>query len=460
MAKLRKFAVSVTLLAVGTFVLSSLRLESLGFGRQSDSVVPRRAGVFQVAQTPTSKTVLHDPANMLVTPVTESPELAPETEPQEGPASIWLDRQQAVVDAVARAFDGYAAHAWGYDELRPLSLSGKNTFCGAGATIVDSLSTLWLANLTDRFDRAAAWALERDYATSLRDCNLFETNIRIVGGLLSAGALSGRSAFYHQAAHIARMMLPSFDTASGLPCNSFPVTKPSCSSANLAEVGTLQLEFVFLTHVTGDATFAAAAERVIRSLALARNRSTCDLMGLYSSNVNVQDGSMGGCSASVGGGNDSFYEYLVKLWLLTDKHASFDQYKRMWDAHAQGALKHLIRCSDSGHLYVTGSGGGQSLEHLACYFPANLMLGSAQQFKGVAAGLTDSCAAMYTATRSQLGADGVYWRGSHEPSRCLQKPRTHEEVPPSGQGDLSVTSAANLQVRVLCMQHLYQYVDS
>jgi mannosyl-oligosaccharide alpha-1,2-mannosidase len=375
-----------------------------------------------------------------------APSPAPEAQEQ---SEEWETRRDAVVAAIARAFDGYARHAWGYDELRPLSLGGKNTFCGAGATIVDSLSTLYLANLTERFDRAAAWALDHNYTTSLRDCNLFETNIRIVGGLLSAGALSGRSAFYDQAARIARLMLPSFATASGVPCNSFPVASPGCGSANLAEIGTLQMEFVYLTHVTGDAVFATAAERVIKALALARNKSSCDLTGLYAAGISVQDGSASGCSASVGGGNDSFYEYLVKLWLLTNKHASFDQYKRMWDAHAVGALKHLVRCSDAGHLYVTGSGGGRSLEHLACYFPANLMLGGAEQFEGVAAGLAESCAAMYTATKSQLGADGVAWQGSHDASRCLNAPRTHEQVPPSGKGDLSISSPSNLQVRLL-----------
>ena len=443
MARLRALTASLVLIVAATFALSLLRL-----GAQSQQVaVPRRAGGFVPAPAlllPVAR------ANASAVRSGASPVRAPEAQEQEQ-GEEWETRREAVVGAIARAFDGYAAHAWGYDELRPLSRGGKNTFCGAGATIVDSLSTLWLANLTDRFDRAAAWALERDYATTLRDCNLFETNIRIVGGLLSAGALSGRSSFFDQAARIARLMLPSFATASGVPCNSFPVAAPGCGSANLAEVGTLQMEFVYLTHVTGDAVFATAAERVIRSLALARNRSGCDLTGLYASGISVQDGSASGCSASVGGGNDSFYEYLVKLWLLTNKHASFDQYKRMWDAHAVGALKHLVRCSDAGHLFVTGSGGGRSLEHLACYFPANLMLGDAEQFENVAAGLTESCAAMYTATKSRLGADGVAWQGSHDPARCLKAPRTHEQVPPSGQGDLSISSPSNLQVCVLCL---------
>lgn len=60
---------------------------------------------------------------------------------------------------------------------------------------MDSLSTLWLADMPSRFARARAWVAEMDFSR-LRGCNLFESNIRILGGLLSAGALSGDAMFY------------------------------------------------------------------------------------------------------------------------------------------------------------------------------------------------------------------------------------------------------------------------
>ena len=65
-----------------------------------------------------------------------------------------------------------------------------DSFCASGATIVDSLSTLWLADMPERFQRARNWVEQKDF-TQLQNCNLFEANIRILGGLLSAGALSG-----------------------------------------------------------------------------------------------------------------------------------------------------------------------------------------------------------------------------------------------------------------------------
>lgn len=41
--------------------------------------------------------------------------------------------------------------------------NGSDTFCGLGATIVDSLDTLWLMNLRQEFARARSWV-----ATELR----------------------------------------------------------------------------------------------------------------------------------------------------------------------------------------------------------------------------------------------------------------------------------------------------
>ena len=51
-------------------------------------------------------------------------------------------RREEVVDAMRHAWSGYEQHAWGHDELCPVSKKGKNSFGGLGATIVDSLDTL------------------------------------------------------------------------------------------------------------------------------------------------------------------------------------------------------------------------------------------------------------------------------------------------------------------------------
>lgn len=60
------------------------------------------------------------------------------------------------------AWDGYTQYAWGQNELRPVSkrghtaaVFGKNT--EVGATIVDSLDTLYLMGLKEEYEKAKHW---------------------------------------------------------------------------------------------------------------------------------------------------------------------------------------------------------------------------------------------------------------------------------------------------------------
>lgn len=54
------------------------------------------------------------------------------------------DRRAAVKDVFLRSWNAYKQQAWTWDELRPLSGGGKNTFGGWAATLVDALDTLWI----------------------------------------------------------------------------------------------------------------------------------------------------------------------------------------------------------------------------------------------------------------------------------------------------------------------------
>ena len=42
------------------------------------------------------------------------------------------------------AFAKYEQFAMGMDELQPVTRRGKNNFGGLGATVIDSLDTLWI----------------------------------------------------------------------------------------------------------------------------------------------------------------------------------------------------------------------------------------------------------------------------------------------------------------------------
>jgi hypothetical protein len=66
-------------------------------------------------------------------------------------------RRAMVKKAMAHSWAGYVRYAWGFDELRPVTMDGENSFCGLGATIVDSLDTLWLMDMKEEFQRGTDW---------------------------------------------------------------------------------------------------------------------------------------------------------------------------------------------------------------------------------------------------------------------------------------------------------------
>ena len=47
--------------------------------------------------------------------------------------------------------------------------------------------------------------------------SVFETNIRYVGGLLTAYAFTGEDIFKDKAVHVVDKLLPAFDTPTGIP---------------------------------------------------------------------------------------------------------------------------------------------------------------------------------------------------------------------------------------------------
>lgn len=59
-----------------------------------------------------------------------------------------VDRLEAVRDAFRHAWKGYKDHAWGHDELKPISKSFGEWF-GLGLTLIDSLDTMWILGLKE-----------------------------------------------------------------------------------------------------------------------------------------------------------------------------------------------------------------------------------------------------------------------------------------------------------------------
>lgn len=70
---------------------------------------------------------------------------------------VCFRRRTLVKGAMQHAWGNYVTYASGHDELMPRSLRGKDPFGGLGATILDSLDTLWLMGMKAEYQQARDW---------------------------------------------------------------------------------------------------------------------------------------------------------------------------------------------------------------------------------------------------------------------------------------------------------------
>ena len=131
-----------------------------------------------------------------------------------------LQQLSAVKAEFKHAWAGYKKVAMGHDEVKPLTAGIDDPFNGWGATLVDSLDTLWIMELKDEFAEAVDLIKKIDFTTSAReDIPVFETVIRYLGGLIGAYDISGQrySELLEKAEELAEILIGAFDTPNRMP---------------------------------------------------------------------------------------------------------------------------------------------------------------------------------------------------------------------------------------------------
>ncbi len=210
-----------------------------------------------------------------------------------------------------RAWNAYQRLAFGRDELLPLSGAGSDFFADGhpvGLTIVEALDTLYLMELDDDLERAVRWCEQNLSFDIDADFQVFETIIRMVGGLLSGFHATGRKSLLRLATDLADRLLPAFTgSPTGAPYRFVNLRTGAVSGVEnvLAEIGTNVAEFGDLTRLTGDPKYLQASKRAFR--AVVDRRSALDLVG---TSLNVETGAWVNQTATVDPPVDSFFEYL------------------------------------------------------------------------------------------------------------------------------------------------------
>ncbi len=283
------------------------------------------------------------------------------------------------------AYDSYMYHGYPASEVKPITCGPASFHLVKipGLTLIDSLDTLVILGNYTEFARAVerlrflndnVYEETGVYTTGsgLFDVNynvsVFETNIRVLGGLLSGHQLAtaflegkvlkkeiwakdnsillglhreteidncveGENVQTNRhweydgfllalAQDLGDRLLPAFSTKTGIPYGTVNliggIPEGETTIASLAGGGTLSLEMELLSRLTGNNEYGRAAKLATRALWM--RRSTKGLVGKH---ICTQTGTWTETLSGIGSNSDSFYEYLIKHHILFPEDSDF-----------------------------------------------------------------------------------------------------------------------------------------
>ncbi|GAM25915.1 hypothetical protein SAMD00019534_090900 [Acytostelium subglobosum LB1] len=246
-------------------------------------------------------------------------------------------------------YDSYMKHSFPMDELKPISCKGSDTFGKYALTYIDSLDALLILGNTTEFEKGVQWTIDNIQFNKDVNVSVFETNIRVLGGLLSAHLLAEEHMSTYTggllplALDLGERILVAFDTPTGIPYGAVNLARgvlPGESSVTCtAGAGTFALEFGILSKLTQRPEFERAAKRAARSLW--RYRSEIDLLGNH---LDLITGAWTITESGIGTGIDSYFEYLLKAAIFFDDQDYLDIFEKAYRA--------IIRHVKKEHWYV------------------------------------------------------------------------------------------------------------
>ncbi|KAB7506973.1 ER degradation-enhancing alpha-mannosidase-like protein 1 [Armadillidium nasatum] len=265
-------------------------------------------------------------------------------------------------------YDNYLKYAYPLDELDPIHCRGRgpdydnpsnvniNDVLGDySLTLVDTLDTLAIIGEEKKFKEAVQLVIENVTFDKDTTIQVFEANIRIIGALLSAHLLIRDKSqpfgniepdwyageLLELASDLASRLLPAFENSqTGLPHPRVNlrtgVPKNARTDTCTAGAGTLIVEFGILSRLLGDPTYELIARRA-------------------SNVVDVNTGKWEGELSGVGAGLDSFFEYMLKAYILFGKMEDYAMFNESYNLIKQYMRRGRAHCNE-GHgshpLYV------------------------------------------------------------------------------------------------------------
>ena len=344
-----------------------------------------------------------------------------------------LEKRNQVKEMMIFAWENYKKHAWGSNELKPISKRGHSaSIFGTlrlGATIVDAADTLYIMELMTEYKEARDWIAENLQFEGSSDLSVFETNIRFVGGLLALYALTGDKMYKAKASNVADKLLPAFNTPTGIPHSMVNVKTggsrnwgwASGGCSILAEFGSFHLEFVYLSEITGNPIYREKVNKIREVLNQLEKPE-----GLYPNYLNPKTGRWGQQHVAIGALGDSFYEYLLKSYLQSGKKDELA--KKMYFDSIKAMEKKMLQKSKSGMVYLAEYKSGRlehKMDHLGCFCGGMFALGAEhsdekEKYLKLGADIASTCHQSYDRSATKLGPESFRFDGQTEAKSIRQ----------------------------------------
>ncbi|MBW0486888.1 hypothetical protein O181_026603 [Austropuccinia psidii MF-1] len=292
-------------------------------------------------------------------------------------------------------FGNYMQHAFPEDELRPLSCQGfgqdhsnpnnfeiNDVLGDFSLTLIDNLDTFVALQDRINFTNAVRHVLRYIPNFDLDSrIQVFETTIRVLGGLLSGHLFAKddknlwgfRIEGYQDellllARDLADRLLPAFQASkTGIPYARINlrhgIAPGEGTETCTAGAGSLLLEFATLSRLSGNPVYEDVAKKAF--FALWDRRSSINLFG---NTINLQTGQWAYGISSIGAGIDSYYEYILKSYVLLQD----DTYFELWDQAYKSVMTYMR--SPDGFWYrgvnmQTGAVATTTIDSLAAFWP-------------------------------------------------------------------------------------------
>lgn len=260
------------------------------------------------------------------------------------PANTWKPLAEDVRAQMSWAWRHYVERCLGQDQIKPVSGGGEAFFFPdgppLGLTIVEALDTLYVMGLDSEVEEGIRWIAQSLNFDIDGEVQLFETGIRLVGGLLSGWHGTHEKKLLALAKDLADRLSPAFTKSpTGMPYRFVNLKTGAVRDAlsNPAEIGTYIAEWGTLSKATGDRRYFDMAKRAQKALFDRRSK-----IGLVADKIDVETGLWKSRRASIGPPSDSYFEYLWDGWQL---FGDID-FKRWYDVHAAAIAEHQAVVAD------------------------------------------------------------------------------------------------------------------